>query len=168
MAMVRIPSFVATTVFSSKLTSVRRIFIIEGLFTSIAAIVGKFLIVDWPENANFLTEDERKLLVARLAADVADARMNRLDKPAYKRIFSDWKIYCGILMYFGIINTGYAVSVRNEIKAFCDRHCDVLTSDQFFGPTILTELGYSPVQAQVHSIPIFSKLLTSAARNLRS
>ena len=88
-----------------------RIFIIEGVLTAICAIAGKFLIVDWPETAKFLTEDEKRLLVARLSSDVADAKMNRLDRPAYKRIFGDWKIYCGILMYFGIVNTGYATSV---------------------------------------------------------
>lgn len=88
-----------------------RIFIIEGSATAVFAIIGKFLIVDWPETAKFLTDEEKTLLVARLSADVADAKMNRLDSAAYKRIFSDWKIYCGILMYFGIVNTGYATSV---------------------------------------------------------
>ena len=75
------------------------------------AILGKFFIVDWPETAKFLTDEEKRLLVARLTADVADAKMNRLDRPAYKRIFSDWKIYCGVIMYFGIVNNGYATSV---------------------------------------------------------
>lgn len=28
---------------------------------------------------------------------------------------------------------------------------------KFFTPTILTQLGYDPVAAQVHSIPIFSE-----------
>jgi hypothetical protein len=61
--------------------------------------------------------------------------MNRLDKPALKRIFTDWKIYVGTIMYLGIVNTGYATS--------------------FFTPTILTELGYKAEKAQVMSIPIF-------------
>ena len=73
--------------------------------------------------------------MTRLAADVADAKMNRLDKNATKRIFSDWKIYVGTLMYLGIVNTGYATS--------------------FFTPTIITELGFKAEAAQVRSIPIF-------------
>ena len=88
-----------------------RIFIIEGAFTAVFALIGKFFIVDWPETAKFLNDDEKRLLIARLAADVADAKMNRLDKPAYKRIFTDWKIYLGVLMYVGIVNNGYATSV---------------------------------------------------------
>lgn len=89
----------------------RWIFILEGIFTCICAIVGKFFIVDWPETAKFLTQEEKELLIARLATDVGDAKMNRLDNAAYKRIFADWKMYAGVLMYFGIVNNGYAVSV---------------------------------------------------------
>jgi hypothetical protein len=61
--------------------------------------------------------------------------MNRLDKRAANRIFRDPKIYLGTLMYFGIVNTGYAGS--------------------FFIPTIVKELGYTSSAAQVRSIPIF-------------
>jgi dipeptide/tripeptide permease len=61
--------------------------------------------------------------------------MNRLDKRAAKRILSDPKIYLGTLMYFGVVNTGYAGS--------------------FFIPTIIKELGYTSAGAQVRSIPIF-------------
>ncbi|KAK5172990.1 uncharacterized protein LTR77_003112 [Saxophila tyrrhenica] len=113
----------------------RWIFIIEGALTAVFAILGKFFIVDWPETAKFLTDDEKRLLIARLSADVADSKMNTLDLRARKRIFTDWKMYLGVLMYFGIVNTGYATS--------------------FFTPTILTGMGYSPIEAQVHSIPIF-------------
>ena len=73
----------------------RWIFIIEGVLTVVAAAVSKFLIVDWPETSKFLTEDERKMLLCRLQRDVAEARMDRLDKKAARHIFSDWKIYVG-------------------------------------------------------------------------
>lgn len=89
----------------------RWIFIIEGLVTVVIGVASKWMVVDWPEKANFLTGEERALLVARLAADMGDAQMNQLDMRAAKRIFSDWKIYCGIVMYFGVVNTGYATSV---------------------------------------------------------
>lgn len=63
--------------------------------------LSKFVIVDWPETCKFLNTSEKELLIARLAADVADAKMNRLDNAAYKRVFGDWKVYLGVLMYFG-------------------------------------------------------------------
>ncbi|KAF2033251.1 MFS general substrate transporter [Setomelanomma holmii] len=113
----------------------RWIFILEGLVTVGFGIITKFWVTDWPETASFLNDQERALLIARLSADAGGAVMNRLDKRAAKRIFSDPKIYLGTLMYFGIVNTGYAGS--------------------FFIPTIISELGFTSSQAQVRSIPIF-------------
>ncbi|KAK6397494.1 hypothetical protein LTR65_006471 [Meristemomyces frigidus] len=113
----------------------RWIFILEGLVTAVIGLASKWFIADWPEDVTFLTDDEKTLLIARLTADVADAKMNRLDKPAAKRIFTDWKMYCGVFMYMGVVNTGYATS--------------------FFLPTIITELGFKAEAAQVRSIPIF-------------
>ncbi|KAE8368275.1 major facilitator superfamily domain-containing protein [Aspergillus caelatus] len=113
----------------------RWIFIIEGLATVVIAAISKFLIVDWPESAKFLNDDERALLLARLKEDQGEARMNRLDKKSMRRTFSDPKIYLGPIMYFGIVNTGYAVS--------------------FFTPTILHQLGWTAVRAQVMSIPVY-------------
>ncbi|KAI9368992.1 major facilitator superfamily domain-containing protein [Aspergillus egyptiacus] len=114
----------------------RWIFILEGLATVLVAIVAKFLIVDWPESATFLNDEERAVLLRRLAEDQGEAQMNRFDKKAAKRTFSDPKIYLGPIMYFGIVNTGYAVS--------------------FFTPTILRQLGWTAIRAQVMSVPIYA------------
>lgn len=73
----------------------RWIFIIEGLATVVLAVVSKFIIADWPETAKFLSEEERALLIRRLASDQGEARMNHLDRKAAKRAFSDVKIYLG-------------------------------------------------------------------------
>ncbi len=74
-----------------------RIFIIEGLATSVVAIVSFFAIADWPEQASFLNQEEKDLIAHRLANDGNSgvARMDTLNKPALKRIFGDWKIWCG-------------------------------------------------------------------------
>ena len=113
----------------------RWIFIIEGLLTVVVGVAAKFWVPDWPETASFLSDDERALLVARLAAETGPARMDRLDKRAAKRIVRDVKMWLGTVMYFGIVNTGYAGS--------------------FFIPSIIRELGYTAAAAQVRSIPIF-------------
>lgn len=100
------------------------------------AIVAKFVIVDFPETAKFLSPEEKELLRKRMARDGGEiGRMDTLDRIALKRIFTDWKIYVAIVMYFGIVNTGYATS--------------------FFIPTIIQELGYTAAASQVRSIPIF-------------
>lgn len=73
----------------------RWIFIIEGLATIVCSTISKFFIVDWPETAKFLTSEERRLLIRRLNQNVPEARMDRFNKNARRRTFSDWKIYIG-------------------------------------------------------------------------
>lgn len=74
-----------------------RIFIIEGLVAVIAAFFGWWLVVDWPSNARFLSEEEKQLLARRISSDTSNATMSRLDKRALRRIFQDWKIYIGFV-----------------------------------------------------------------------
>ncbi|KAJ5775766.1 uncharacterized protein N7511_000777 [Penicillium nucicola] len=116
-------------------SSWRWIFILEGIVTAVVAAIAKFLIADWPETARFLNERERSILLARLQSDVQVYRMDRLDRTAMRRILSDKKIYLGIIMYLGALNTGYAAS--------------------FFMPTIIRDMGWTSLMAQVMSIPIY-------------
>ncbi|KAL6360873.1 hypothetical protein LRP88_06581 [Fusarium phalaenopsidis] len=113
----------------------RWIFILEGAATVLIAIFAYFYTPDWPQTAKFLTEDERELLLARLAVDTPDATMNHWNKGTAKRVFGDLKIWLGALMYLGIVTTTYSTS--------------------FFMPTILRELGLTSLRAQVMSIPIY-------------
>ncbi|CEI61621.1 unnamed protein product [Fusarium venenatum] len=113
----------------------RWIFILEGLLTIVVGVVAKWWIPDWPETASFLNEEERGRLVVRLVVDSGDAKMDHLNKAAWKRILSDWKIYLGTLAYFGIVNNGYVGS--------------------FFIPTILREMGYVAERAQLLTIPVY-------------
>ncbi|KAF4950525.1 hypothetical protein FSARC_13166 [Fusarium sarcochroum] len=113
----------------------RWIFILEGIATVIIAIFSYWVVPDWPETAKFLSDDERAILINRLTEDRKDTHMNHWDKKTAKRIFSDIKIYLGILMYMGIVTTSY--------------------SGSFFTPTILKQLGWTSIHAQIMSIPIF-------------
>ncbi|ORY59184.1 major facilitator superfamily domain-containing protein [Pseudomassariella vexata] len=115
----------------------RWIFIIEGAATAFIAIIATFLIVDWPEQCQFLSEPEKALLRRRLAEDGAyPARMDTLNRFAYKLIFSDWKIWLGSIMYMGIGTTGYATT--------------------FFMPTILLEFGWKEEEAQIRTMPVYA------------
>jgi hypothetical protein len=80
-----------------KLEGWRWIFIIEGVITTTYGVCAKFLVVDWPGDAKFLTNDERELLKEKMAQDDGEARMDRLTPSARKRIFLDWKIYAGAM-----------------------------------------------------------------------
>ena len=81
----------------SLLTLRNRIFILEGLLTVVVGVAAKWWIPDWPETASFLTEEERARLVGRLAVDSGDAKMDYLNKAAWRRIMSDWKIYLALV-----------------------------------------------------------------------
>ncbi|OTB04980.1 hypothetical protein M426DRAFT_57656 [Hypoxylon sp. CI-4A] len=116
----------------------RWIFIIEGTATAAVAILAVFLIVDWPEQCHFLTPEEKEQLEFRLAHDGAGslARMDTLNRYAYRRILSDWKVWIGGLLYLGLGITGYATT--------------------FFMPTILREFGWTARDAQIHTIPVYA------------
>lgn len=73
----------------------RWIFIIEGLATVVLAVVSKFFVVDWPETASFLTAEERAIVLRRIHEDMAGAAMDNFDSKSRRRIFLDWKIWCG-------------------------------------------------------------------------
>ena len=107
----------------------RWVFIIEGVITAAYGICVRWLVVDWPDEANYLNDDEKALQKAKMTQDDGEASMDRLTPATTKRIFLDWKIYLGCMqvtlliplsqkqwanelfrMYIGTINTTYAVS----------------------------------------------------------
>ena len=75
----------------------RWIFIIEGLISVVVSVIMKFWVPNWPEKCKFLNAEEKAVLLKRLAEDTGAsvARMDRMDKLAFKRIAKDWKIYVG-------------------------------------------------------------------------
>lgn len=77
------------------LMAIDRIFIIEGLLTIIAASVAFWVIAPWPEDAKFLTTDEKALLLKRLALDRGNAKVEILNVRAFKNALADWKIWIG-------------------------------------------------------------------------
>ena len=113
----------------------RWIFILEGIFTILVAACSYWLVPDWPETAKFFKEDERRFWIRRLALDTQDTNMSTWDKHTARRVFGDVKIWLGTLMYLGIVTTSY--------------------SGAFFTPTILKQLGWTSIRAQVMSIPVF-------------
>ncbi|RPB04530.1 MFS general substrate transporter [Choiromyces venosus 120613-1] len=112
----------------------RWIFILEGVLTCTLSLLFYFLITDFPEEASFLTEDEREFVKARLSADVGHSgREKDLGIKDILDVFKDYKIFVGGLMYIGLVMPGYGYA--------------------YFAPAILKDLGYSPIQTQLHSVP---------------
>ncbi|PLB46592.1 MFS transporter [Aspergillus steynii IBT 23096] len=112
----------------------RWVFIIEGLLTCVVAIACYFFVGDFPEDAKWLTDDERKFAIERLATDTGksapQAKMNFKDVLA---VFKDYKIFVAGCMYFGV--------------------CIPIYSYANFAPTIIKTYGYDTIHTQLFSIP---------------
>ncbi|KAL1982370.1 hypothetical protein VTN96DRAFT_1401 [Rasamsonia emersonii] len=118
----------------------RWIFILEGLATVVVAVIAFFVIYDFPETATFLTEDERAWVIHRLKYQGSDdhTHVEEVEQFKWKYVwdaFTDWQIYLGLLMYWGIVCPLYGSSL--------------------FLPTIIKDLGYSSSTAQLLTVPIY-------------
>ncbi|MCJ1395401.1 hypothetical protein MMC18_008285 [Xylographa bjoerkii] len=112
----------------------RWIFIIEGVVTCVVAIIFFFLIPSFPEDASWLTDEERAYVKARLQADQGRSAAERnISFKDVRTIFKDYKIFIGGFMYFGLIVPAYSYA--------------------FFAPGIIKSYGYSAIQTQLHSVP---------------
>ncbi|KAL6250805.1 High-affinity nicotinic acid transporter [Rhinocladiella similis] len=112
----------------------RWVFILEGVLTCVVAFACFFLIPDFPEDAKWLTEEERMYVKARLQDDQGKSAIER--SITFKDVvncFKDYKFILGWLMYFGLIVPAYGYA--------------------YFAPTIIKTYGYSPIQTQLHSVP---------------
>ncbi|PYH65016.1 vitamin H transporter [Aspergillus vadensis CBS 113365] len=114
----------------------RWLFLIESIITMGVSLICYWIVVPFPEDAKFLTAEEKTLLLARLKADGGSVR----DDPiSFKRVISmaaDWKIWICVLAYLGAEES--ASSLVN------------------FQPTILKDLGWTSRSAQEHTIPVYA------------
>lgn len=70
------------------------IFIIEGLITIAAGAVSYWIIVDFPDNATFLTEAERTVIIRRLQGDAQfSAAGEKMQWRHIKKALTEWKTY---------------------------------------------------------------------------
>ncbi|KAI4252812.1 MAG: hypothetical protein L6R42_007829 [Xanthoria sp. 1 TBL-2021] len=119
----------------------RWIFILEGILTVLVAIIAFFTIYDFPETAKFLTETERAWVVHRLRYQGSKdsgqmvAESEHFKWKYVRDAFTDWQIYLGLWMYWGIVCPLYGTSL--------------------FLPSIIRELGYTSSTAQLLTVPIY-------------
>jgi MFS family permease len=105
----------------------RWVFILEGLITSVVAIILFFFISDFPEEVKWLTDEERAFVRAKLARDVGkSAHQTKIGARQVLEVFKDCKSIIGVLkaicadadtftgkviiggfMYFGLIVPAY-------------------------------------------------------------
>lgn len=92
----------------------RWVFILEGILTCILSIVAYFVVANFPEDAKWLDNHERKFIVGRLAADEGKSEIE--DSITWQGVlgtFRNWKMIPGALMYFGPTVSAYGTKHSN-------------------------------------------------------
>jgi len=84
----------------------RWIFILEGVLTCVVALAFFFLLPSFPEEASWLSEEEKDYVKARLQADQGKSAVERkITIRDIGRVLRDYKIIIGGFMYFGMVST---------------------------------------------------------------
>lgn len=114
----------------------RGIFILEGAVTVAAALIMPLLLVDTPERAKWLTDDEKRFIDFRLRLSGVRMATEEGDRFSWRLLLQtmgDWKILLGVVL-------AWANSLPNA--AF-----------KFTLPQIIKTLGFSTANSQLLTIP---------------
>lgn len=78
------------------------IFILEGLATIVIGIASFWLVHDFPDEAKFLSVDDRHRVLRRLAEDKQGSSKHEDFQVSYLwQVLKDWKTYTGMIIYMG-------------------------------------------------------------------
>lgn len=116
------------------------IFILEGLLTVLIGIASFWLVYDFPDEATFLSEEDRARVIRRLKLDQqASANHENFSMKYFWQAWFDWKMWLGMAIYMGCDMPLYAFSL--------------------FLPTIISNLGIaggSTVKSQLLTVPPYA------------
>lgn len=113
------------------------IFILEGLATIVVGVASFWMVHDFPDEAKFLSDAERRRVLRRLASDKQGSSKHEDFKSTYLwQVVKDWKTYTGMVIYMGCDGVLYAFSL--------------------FIPTIIKNLGYTSTRAQLLTVPPYA------------
>lgn len=122
----------------------RWLFLVEGVVTVGLAFVAPFFLLDFPTTCKKFSETERRLAIRRLQADGIISTRNAENEKrmghlrALKISFLTPRIWVIFLAYVSVVGS-YAI--------------------QYFYPTLVEGLGYSSVDAQFMTVPLYVVVL---------
>jgi D-galactonate transporter len=85
------------------------LFLLEGIPSVIVGLLVYYVLDDNPSKAKWLTEDERKLLVQRLAEDEEIKSAHGYSYRKFKDVFNNLTVWLFCLVYFGIVMGIYGI-----------------------------------------------------------
>ncbi|OJT06332.1 hypothetical protein TRAPUB_2794 [Trametes pubescens] len=113
----------------------RWLFIFEGAPSCLCAVVVYFSFPDFPETVCWLSSAERELATERIKG-VASLGHDKLTWPDARETLIDWRLYAHYLLFLAF-SVGYASMTQ-------------------FAPTIVQELGYAGLRAQLFTVPPYA------------
>ncbi|KAL4809778.1 major facilitator superfamily domain-containing protein [Aspergillus unguis] len=111
----------------------RWIFIIPGIVSVLIALLAPLLLADFPEKARFLTEDERRIVIRRLALDHGEEIDERITMEIFLSAVTDWKVHVVAIFLVFPSSSAYAMA--------------------YFSPTILSSFGFSEALSLLLTTP---------------
>ncbi|KAF2447376.1 putative allantoate permease [Karstenula rhodostoma CBS 690.94] len=133
----------------------RWVFIIEGIVTCLVAVAAYFFISDFPSDAKWLTESERRFVLAQTGD--RSAANDRITGKDLVQFFREPSNYLGALMYFAVVVPVYAFSYFTPTsKSTHLRTRPAIAQANGAAPPVVKTLGYTLVKTQLHSVPPFA------------
>ncbi|EPE06875.1 major facilitator superfamily transporter [Ophiostoma piceae UAMH 11346] len=115
------------------------IFILEGILTIVLGIVSFWMVHDFPDDAKFLSPEDRVRVIRRLKMDQQSSAEHEEFQMFYLwQALRDWKMWLGMVIYMGCDMPLYAFSL--------------------FLPSIVVNLGWSSsvIHSQLMSVPPYA------------
>lgn len=127
----------------------RWLFIVEGCITSIMGIVAFFFLVDFPDSPRdtFLTEEEKNVVRARLAAERGTHEDHRVTIKSTLMALKDWKVWACTFMYMSATIGAYAFSFFLPIILQKSLHYSTSASLLLSAPPFLFAVVFSMVMS---------------------
>ncbi|SEL97651.1 MFS transporter [Parapedobacter koreensis] len=97
-------------------------FIVQGALTVLVGIIAFFVLVSKPDHAKWLTQQEKRLLNQALAKD--QALQERTENSTNQRVFTDWRVWRFVFIYFTIQMSVYGVLfyLPSKLAALLNMH----------------------------------------------
>lgn len=108
-------------------------FIWYGIITILVGIVAYFALVDFPDRATFLTDEQKQLIRIRIDRDRGDAEHDPVTLRKIAVYCLDWKIWIFALLFCSSTVAAYSLA--------------------YFGPMILMSMGFNNVETLVLGAP---------------
>src|SRR5947207_3757394 len=115
----------------------RWLFIVEGALTICVSFLFFFTLPDFPEDTRWLSDSERAYIKARLADEGCEAQIfeRRITARDVGYVLCDYRVILSGLMLLGLAVPALGFA--------------------YFAPTIVKSYGYSPIQTQLHTVPLW-------------